>query len=190
MNTDAELIHRLQCGDLDALGLLYDQYRMTVYRTALVITRDPDASEDILQETFLRLHRFAVRFNAQLPVAPWLYRVAVNLSYTWISRRRRWWTPLEDFVLELAAPAQQAPESLFEQHDAHRRLQRALDALPPDQQAALILYYLNELSLPEIAAILDCPVGTVKSRLYYGRERLRQALTDSNHTSEVQYEFT
>jgi RNA polymerase sigma-70 factor (ECF subfamily) len=190
MGQDTELIQRLQAGDLEALGTLYDQYRLTVYRTALAITRDPEAAEDILQDAFLRLHSYASRVNSGWPLAPWLYRVTVNLSYTWVTRHNRWRVPLEDFIDQLIGPTRNNPEPVAERRDEQRVMQRAIDSLAFSQRVVIVLYYLNNLSLQEIADVLGCPVGTVKSRLYYGREHLRELLNDDGPALEVQYEFT
>src|SRR5262245_764302 len=82
ISDDGRLVQRLQSGDLDALGQLYDRHRLPVFRTALAITHDQDAAEDILQEVFLRLHTYVHRVDTSLPLSPWLYRITVNLSYT------------------------------------------------------------------------------------------------------------
>jgi len=190
MSEDAQLIQRLQAGDLEALGALYDRHRLTVYRTALAITRDSDAAEDILQEAFLRLHTYVDRVDTRLPLAPWLYRITVNLSYTWVTRRNRWRAPLEDFIEQLIGPVKYHPEPVAERNEELRVVQKAIDALAFSQRVVIVLYYLNDLSLQEIADILGCPVGTVKSRLHYGRENLRRLLSESAPASEVQYEFT
>jgi RNA polymerase sigma-70 factor (ECF subfamily) len=190
MSEDGALIRRLQTGDLDALGVLYDRHRLTVYRTALAITRDPEAAEDILQEAFLRLHAHADHVDTRLPLPPWLYRITVNLSYTWVTRRRKWWVPLEDFIDQLIGPGRYHPEPIAERNDELRVVQRAIEALAFSQRVVIVLYYLNDLSLQEIADILGCPVGTVKSRLHYGRENLRHLLESDTAASEVQYEFT
>ena len=189
---DAELIARLQDGDLNALGELYDKYRLSVYRTALAVTRDPAAAEDILQDTFLRLHTYAGRVNPALPLPPWLYRITVNLSYTWNAHRARWWAPLEDFLDRLVGPARQSPEPQAERAEDLREVQAAIDALPFNQRVVVVLFYLNNLSLQEIAGILECPVGTVKSRLHYARESLRRRLSASLAGPEPDflYEFT
>jgi RNA polymerase sigma-70 factor (ECF subfamily) len=173
---DGVLINRLQIGDLEALGDLYDRYRLSVYRTALAITRDPEAAEDILQDAFLRLYTYAGRVNTALPLAPWLYRITVNLSYTWTTRRARWWAPLEDFLDRLVGSPRQAPEPEAERAEELRVIQAAIEALPFNQRVVIVLFYLNNLSLQEISGILDCPVGTVKSRLHYARENLRRRL--------------
>ncbi|MBL8058054.1 MAG: RNA polymerase sigma factor [Anaerolineales bacterium] len=186
---DTATILRLQAGNLEALGELYDRYRLIVYHTALAITRDPDVADDILQEAFLRLHTYAASVKSELPLAPWLYRVTINLSYTWFSRRR-WLAPLDEFLEKLTGPARHHPEPAAEQRDAHEAMQRAIDALPFNQRVVVVLHYLNDLSLQEIAEILKCPVGTVKSRLYYARETLRQKLEGSAFSPEVAYEFT
>jgi RNA polymerase sigma-70 factor (ECF subfamily) len=190
MSPDALLINQLKTGNLEALGALYDLHRLRVYRTALAITRDPEASEDILQEAFLRLHAHIDRFDVSLPLLPWLYRITVNLSYTWVTRRQRWSAPLEDFIEKLIGPARLSPEPEIERRDELRLMQQAIDSLAFSQRAVVVLHYLNDLSLEEIAHILDCPVGTVKSRLFYGRENLRLKLERDAPARGVQYEFT
>jgi len=85
--SDGELIQQLQNADLEALGLLFERHRARVYHTALAIVRDPEAAEDILQDCFLKVYVNAKRIDPNRPLAPWLYRVTVNLSYTWLSRR-------------------------------------------------------------------------------------------------------
>ncbi|MBZ0287267.1 MAG: RNA polymerase sigma factor, partial [Anaerolineae bacterium] len=87
--SDAELIARLRANDLDALGTLFDRYYTQVYRTAIAITHDNAVADDITQDCFLRLHRYANRIDTSLPLAPWLYRVTVNLSYTWAARHKK-----------------------------------------------------------------------------------------------------
>jgi RNA polymerase sigma-70 factor, ECF subfamily len=174
--TDRELIQRLCDGDLSALGTLYDRYRLLSFHTALAITHDRQAAEDILQECFLKLHAYAPRIDVSLPLEPWLYRVTVNLAYTWISRRSRWTTSLEGMLDRLVAPARTTTEYRAEMSELQRVIQQAIDSLPPTQRITVILYYLNDLSLKEISFILDCPVGTIKSRLHYGREQLKRQL--------------
>jgi RNA polymerase sigma-70 factor (ECF subfamily) len=189
MSQDAPLVLRLQAGDLDALGALYDKYRLTVYRTALAITRDPDTAEDILQEVFLRLNTYAASVKPELPLAPWLYRVTVNLAYTWYSRRR-WLAPLDDVIERLVGPNRHHPEPAAEHQDSRLAMVRAINALPFNQRVVVILHYLNGMNLQEVAEAANVPVGTVKSRLYYARETLKQQLEGIAVSPEVLYEFT
>jgi len=192
---DGQLILRLRTGDLSALGALYDRYRLQVFHTALAITRDRPAAEDLLQECFLKLHRHADRIDPALPLAPWLYRVTVNLSYTWVTRHNKWWTSLETLIDQLIAPSRAAPERRYEIRDLQTHVAQAIELLPFNQRVVVILHYLSGLSLKEIAYILDCPVGTAKSRLHYGREALRRALAAKAEPQaapalEVVYDFT
>ncbi|MFN8595144.1 MAG: RNA polymerase sigma factor [Anaerolineae bacterium] len=174
--TDAQLIQRLCDGDLSALGSLYDRYRLLVFHTALAITRDRQSAEDILQECFLKLNTYARRIDLNLPLEPWLYRVTVNLAYTWVSRRSRWLTSIEAVIDRLVAPARTNSEYQAELSELQTVIQQSIDELPSAQRLTVILYYLNDLSLKEISYVLDCPVGTVKSRLHYGREHLKHCL--------------
>ena len=177
IHEDGKLIAQLRRGDLAALGALYDKYRLQVFHTALAITRDHQAAEDILQECFLKVYSHADRLDLEQPLAPWLHRVTVNFSYTWVTRNAKWWTSLESVIDKLIAPTRVAPESQLEVRDIQERVQQAIAELPFNQRVVVILYYLSELNLKEISYVLDCPVGTVKSRLHYGRETLRRRLS-------------
>jgi RNA polymerase sigma-70 factor (ECF subfamily) len=176
MTPDHETILALKMGSLQALGVLYDRYNQLVYRTALAITGDSEAANDLLQDVFLRLFRFADHIDIQRPIEPWLYRMTTNLAYTWVKRRQRWFTPLENLADWLVSGGKDLPHEAVEQQDDWDQVQRAISALPLHQRVVVVLYYLNDLSLQEISGILDVPVGTVKSRLHYGRLSLRKTL--------------
>jgi RNA polymerase sigma-70 factor (ECF subfamily) len=173
---DQELIRQLQDGSLDALGILYDRYRHLVYRTALAITGDQEAASDLLQDVFLRLYRFSDRLDIHRPIQPWLYRMTANLSYTWVKRDHRWLHPLEDLADWLAGSSKNSPYETVDRWDDWFRVQQAVSDLPISQRVVVVLYYLNDLSLQEISEILNVPVGTVKSRLHYGRQALKKSL--------------
>jgi RNA polymerase sigma-70 factor (ECF subfamily) len=174
---DRELILELQAGELNALGDMYDRHRHLVYRTALAITCDPDMAADLLQEVFLRLHRFADRIDPSRPLQPWLYRMTVNLSYTWIKRKTRWLRYINEMAECIVMDRRPAsPHSLAERDESWRWVRQAILTLPIQQRMVVVLYYINELSLKEISDILEIPVGTVKSRLHYARRVLKKQL--------------
>jgi RNA polymerase sigma-70 factor (ECF subfamily) len=191
-NSDANLIMSLQLGSLDALGLLYDRHRGLVFRTAIAITGDAEAAADLLHDVFLRLHRFASHVDPKRPLEPWLYRMTTNLSYTWVKRRQRWLRPLEDVADWLVGTHKDTPAYQAEMDDSWRQVQQAVSSLPLSHRGVVVLYYVNDLSLQEISEILDIPVGTVKSRLHYGRQALKQnlGLMADEILPELQYEFT
>ena len=187
---DRQLVIQLQAGDLEALGTLYERHKSRVYRTALAITHDPSAAEDILQDCFLRIYKYAHRIDKSLPLEPWLYRVTVNLAYSWEKRRKRWQTPLDNVLDRLMSPKSLCPEWQAELSDIHKKIIEAIMSLSFNQRIVVVLFYLNSLGLKEIAFILDCPVGTVKSRLHYGRENLSRKLEAGRQvTPEMIYEF-
>jgi RNA polymerase sigma-70 factor (ECF subfamily) len=173
---DGRLILRVRAGDVEALGSLYEKYKLLVFRAALAIVRDQELAEDILQETFLRLGAHVGSINPSLSLAPWLYRVAVNLSYTSVSRGQRWLVSLETLVDRLVG-RHPVPEDQAESREIQRLVWQAIDNLDADHRMTVILYYVCDLSQREIAYAMDCPLGTVKSRLHYGRTQLRQALS-------------
>ncbi len=186
---DGALIERLRNNDLDALGTLFDRYYPQVYRTAVAITHEPAVAEDLAQDCFLKLHHYANRIDTNLPLAPWLYRVTVNLAYTWISRRKKRRVSLEALVDQLMTPSGHAPDQLAEHAEIQEQVRRAVQALHFNQRVVVVLHYLSGQSLDEIADILDCPVGTVKSRLYYARENLRRQLGDASRVTEVAHGY-
>ena len=174
---DRDLILERQAGELDALGDMYDRHRHLVYRTALAITCDPDMAADLLQEVFLRLHRFAERIDPSRPLQPWLYRMTVNLSYTWIKRKSRWMRYINEMAERIITERRPAsPHNIAERDESWRWVRQAILALPVQQRMVVVLYYINDLSLKEIAEILEIPVGTVKSRLHYARRVLKKQL--------------
>jgi RNA polymerase sigma-70 factor (ECF subfamily) len=190
--TDAELVCRLQSGSLEALGVLYDRHRNLVYRTALAITGDVEAAADLLHDVFLRLHRFAAHIDSQRPLEPWLYRMTTNQAYTYIKRRRRWLRPLEDMAEWLSGARKDLPAYQAETDESWQYVQQAVLSLPLSHRGVVVLYYVNDLSLQEISEILEIPVGTVKSRLHYGRQALKKSLgfLEGELLPELQYEFT
>lgn len=185
-----ELVKRLQQGDLDALGEIYDRHNLLVYRTALAITGDGEVASDLLQDVFLRFNRFIDRVDPDRPLEPWLYRMTANLACTWV-KRQRWTRPIDDISDWLSGDAKQSPAHLVEISETWGLLQESLKKIPLNQRTVIAMFYINGLSLQEISDVLEAPVGTIKSRLHYGRIALKREMeVKSSRIPEVQYEFT
>ena len=191
-SSDSKLILGLQNGNLETLGVLYDRHRCLVFRTALAITGDAEAAADLLQEVFLRLHRFASHIDSGRPLEPWLYRMTTNLSYTWVKRHNRLLHPLEDVADWIMGSRKDTPAVRSEMNEAWRQIQQAMSSLPLSHRGVVVLYYIDDLPIQEIAEILDIPVGTVKSRLHYSRHALRKSLDllQNKNLPDLNYEFT
>jgi RNA polymerase sigma-70 factor (ECF subfamily) len=185
------LVRSLQHGNLEALGALYDRHRQLVFRTALAITTDEEQAADLLHDVFLRLHRFADRIDPDRPLEPWLYRMTTNLAYTTLKRRNLWLRALREMAEWLARERRPTPQGQAEIDEAWDQVRQALAALPIPQRIVVVLYYLNDLPVHEIADILDVPVGTVKSRLHYGRRALKSHLgLREDGLPDAYYEYT
>ena len=188
---EIKLIIRAKCGDLEAFEGLYEIYKGPIYRTALAITGDRPAAEEILQDTFLRAFKHLDNIREGVSLSPWLYRIAVNLAYDWAARGRQRPVALESVIEHLVAPMAASPERTVEQRELYNLVYEALEKLEFKQRATLVLFYLHDFSLAEVAEIMDCPVGTVKSRLHYARENLRrELLADQRLSVGLAYEFT
>jgi RNA polymerase sigma-70 factor (ECF subfamily) len=171
------LVERMQSGDMDAFEEFFNTYKRPVFTTALAITRDPFLAEEILQDCFVKAYRVRHRLRRDVSPLPWLQRVTTNLCYSRLSRRKRTLAePLTALITNLVADLTSRPEQVVESREIIEVLQRGIDALPPKQQTAVILYYLHGYSLAESAEIADCNVGTMKSRLHYALKALRSLL--------------
>jgi len=179
------LIERMQAGDLDAFEEFFNTYKRPVYTTALAITRDPFLAEEVLQDCVVKAYRVRERLHVDRSPLPWLQRVAINLCYSRVSRRRALAEPITSIINNLVIDLGQRPDQIVESREILDVLQRGIDALPPKQQTAIILYYLHGYSLAEAAEIADCNVGTMKSRLHYALKALRARLPVERRAAAV-----
>ena len=187
---ESSLVTRAKQGDLEAFETLYEIHRTAVYRTALAITGDRLTAEEILQEAFLRVFKHINTAREGVSLSPWLYRIAVNLAYDWVGQHHRRQVTLDDIIEQLIMPAATPPDQTVERQELLGLIHEAIDKLEFRQRVTLVLFYLQDFSLAEIAEIMDCPVGTVKSRLHYARQNLRrELLADQRLPTGLIYEF-
>ena len=174
--TDHELVYAARDGETVAFDALFYRYRDGIFRLGLAITKDPSSAEEIVVDTFARAHRALARLEPDSSLRPWLYRVAVNLSYNRRPRKGVVLSSLDDAVDVALANEVGSPSHQAEQAELRRLVLGAVDELGPKHRLVVMLHYLNGLNLSEIAEVMDCPVGTVKSRLHYALRRLRTHL--------------
>lgn len=190
-STDDELVARSMGGDLDSFNQLVARWERPIYALAYrVLGREEDA-RDVCQEAFLRAFRALKGFKGEAKFSSWLYRITLNLCRDWMRRERR--APVvqgsDDGLDPLELAAQQADVQSVEEVAARRELARvvarAMAALPEEQRTAIILKEYHGLTFQEIADLLDCPLSTVKTRMYQGlttlRRQLEQAGVVKNH---------
>jgi RNA polymerase sigma-70 factor (ECF subfamily) len=162
-----------------AMGMLYERYRERVYNVALRVVGNGDEAADVLQEVFLLLFRKIHRFREQAFFASWVYRITVNLSLDHLRRRRRAPLPTaEDSILDAALETTglTGPERRLADRDLERHVRIALRRLSPRLRIVIVLRYLEGLAYGDIAEILECSVGTVKSRLNRAHAAMRREL--------------
>jgi len=181
MTSDEELVARSRGGDLDSFNQLVVRWERPIYALAYrVIGREEDA-RDVAQETFLRAFRALGGFKGQAKFSSWLYRITLNLCRDWIRRERR--TPVAQApegidLIELAGETvpSESLEEVVSRKQLGRVVARAMSTLPEEQRTAIILKEYHGLTFQEIADLLDCPLSTVKTRLYQGLAVLRRQL--------------
>ncbi len=166
MKSDRELIELANQGDSEAFETLYYRYRNWVYRLAWRFTGNRADALDVLQETFAYLLGKFPGFELTAAMTTFLYPVVRNTSIR-VRRKNRRFTSDDESLNELAAPASQETEH------SRSELAAVLKALPESQREALLMRFIDGMSLQEIADALDIPLGTVKSRLHHALQTLR-----------------
>ena len=176
---DLALVERHRRGDPTAFDEVFERYQRLVYSVALRLSGDRERAADLTQEIFLRIYRHLGRFEGRSSLDTWIYRVAINCCRSRLSRRRPKTQSLPDAAAEMVEELRDRapnPERRAISRDAGRRLGRALTSLPAAFREAVVLRDVEGLTYKEIAEVLGVRIGTVRSRIARGRERLRESM--------------
>jgi RNA polymerase sigma-70 factor (ECF subfamily) len=181
--SDLELVRRAQRNERGAFDLLVLKYQHKVVKLVARLLRDPTEAEDVAQEAFVKAYRALGSFRGDSAFYTWLYRIAVNTARNAIAARQR--RPL-DYEAELSESEQSnlasrlrhtdTPEATALSEEIRVTVNEAIEQLPEDLRTAIVLREVEGLSYEEIAAAMDCPVGTVRSRIFRAREAIDRAL--------------
>ena len=178
-STDKELVKRVQKGDKGAFDLLVLKYEQKIVNLVMRYVRDPEQALDISQEAFIKAYRALPRFRGDSAFYTWLYRIAVNTAKNYLAAQRR--RPMdieldlqeqEQYGLHAKLKETDTPETVTMSHELQETLERAIESLPDDLRTAIILRELDGMSYEEIAQTMDCPVGTVRSRIFRARDAI------------------
>jgi RNA polymerase sigma-70 factor (ECF subfamily) len=173
--SDQALVEEIRAGSSVAFERLMVRYRRLVFRIAFGFTRSEETAMDLTQETFLRVHARLGEWRGDGEIKYWISRIASNLAMNQArGERRHPLQPLDDEPAETGGAPQEA--ALHRQETRHA-LHRSLSTLHPRQRQAVVLRYFESMSVPEIAAALDCSEGTARNTLFRGLKRLRTVLT-------------
>lgn len=183
--TDLQLVEQTLAGDQRAFELLVIKYQRRIQRLIARLVRDSDLVEDIAQETFIRAYRALHQFRGDAQFYTWLYRIAVNTAKKMLSDMKRNPTVSEAAfsnreeddensrsAVELISS--ETPETVMAAQEIAQAVNDALAALPEDLRTAVTLREIEGLSYEEIAQAMDCPIGTVRSRIFRAREAISQ----------------
>ncbi|HVY24721.1 MAG TPA: RNA polymerase sigma factor RpoE [Steroidobacteraceae bacterium] len=182
-DSDTKLVELVQRGDRTAFNVLVLKYQHKVMKLVMRYVRNQAEAEDITQEAFIKAYRALPSFRGESAFYTWLYRIAINTAKnSLVSGRKR----LVDYDLDVQDPDDYAGQVLLKHGDTPERLlltdeirhtvQEAMKALPHDLREAITLRELDGLSYEEIAEVMECPVGTVRSRIFRAREAIDNKL--------------
>ena len=182
-DTDLQLVERTLAGDQRAYELLVLKYQRRIERLIGRMVRDTDLVQDIAQETFLRAYRALHQFRGDAQFYTWLYRIAVNTAKKTLLEMKR--DPvLTESALHISSEedetsgrtnepiSEETPETVLAAQEIAAAVNAAMDALPEDLRQAITLREIEGLSYEEIASAMECPIGTVRSRIFRAREAI------------------
>jgi RNA polymerase sigma-70 factor (ECF subfamily) len=170
---DLDLLRRMKAGDDDAVRELYARHGQRLYAYALRLTNDPATAEDVTQNTLVTVWRTANKFRGEGRLIAWLLGIVHHTAMKAIRNAPQFLDEAEETVSE----NQPTPEDQAEVGETKRWVRQGLQSLSPEHRAVLELVFYQGLSLNEAAEVLNCPLGTVKSRLSYARQHLRGVLS-------------
>ncbi len=182
---DQQLVERVQHGDKRAFDLLVIKYQRKLARLLSQFIRDAAEVEDIAQETFIKAYRALPSFRGESAFYTWLYRIGINTAKNFlVSQGRKVPTTVNEFDNEDAENFEEAgrlrevstPESELMSKQIAQTVNQTLDALPEELRTAIVLREIEGLSYEEIASIMNCPIGTVRSRIFRAREAIAERL--------------
>jgi RNA polymerase sigma-70 factor (ECF subfamily) len=176
---EQHLIQRAQKGDQEAFGVLVTEHQRYVYNLALRVLKNEEEALDLAQETVVRAWTALPNCRGQSQFRTWLYRIVTNLCYNRLPNLRRSLNELGDDVIAELPETETAfdnPAHGLESRELRSYLHQAIDRLDGNYRLLISLRYQNELSYEEIAAMLNLPLGTVKTGLFRAKEQLRRAL--------------
>ena len=182
-DADRQAIERFLAGDASAFEELYHRYQLYVYNVVNGIVQNADDARDVTQDVFLHVYDSLSRFRGGSTFSTWLYRVAVNAAITYVRKQRRHPQIPLDALREFRADIDAEPEQQATRAETQRAVQEVLAQLPEQQRAVLVLRYFQELSLEEIAEVMNCSVAAVKVRLHRARNSFRR-LFEKRHSQE------
>ncbi|MBN2511107.1 MAG: sigma-70 family RNA polymerase sigma factor [Spirochaetales bacterium] len=175
---EQDIIMEAQQGSAKAFGLLVNAYSKRIYHAAYGFLRNMDDATDIVQEVFLRAFKNIATFDVSRPMYPWLYRITKNLCLNKIQHKESRNTGLPEWELKGNSPT---PEELTLRTYDEEHLSSALKSLPDNYREILELKHFQDCSYQDIADILGIPIGTVMSRLFNARKKLRKVLEEDDY---------
>jgi RNA polymerase sigma-70 factor (ECF subfamily) len=177
---ETEMISRCQQGDQEALKEIFDKYHKKVYRIAYGVVRQREEALDIVQEVFIKLFHSIKNFKGKSHFYTYLYRMVMNtaIDHARKTGKQQLSSLDQEGSFEPSDEAEKGPERILLQKELEERVKWAMDKLPVEQRAALIFRDMEGLSYQEMAEAMGCSIGTVMSRLHYGRKRIQELLED------------
>jgi RNA polymerase sigma-70 factor (ECF subfamily) len=176
--TDEELVAAFQAGDERAFVTIVDRYKQRLARLAMSVVRNQEDALDVVQEALIKSYTALRKFRGSSALYTWLYRVVMNHAIDYVRRRPHVVVSSENDLLgELPDPQTSTrPDREALNAELRGRIYQAVDSLPEKHRQVVLLREIEDLSYKEIAEVIGCNEGTVMSRLFYARERLRQIL--------------
>ena len=189
---DLGLVKRAKSGDYQAFDLLVLKYQSRLISTAFKFVKDVQIAEDVVQDSFIKAYKALESFREDSSFYTWIYRITVNTSKNFLVSKKRKSELLnsdlsEEASYEIEPVETYSPEDLLQATQLKKVITETIDQLGEDTRTALTLRELDGLSYEQIADVVNCPVGTVRSRIFRGREVIDEAISQYKQDNKTKY---
>ncbi|MDH3355418.1 MAG: RNA polymerase sigma factor RpoE [Chromatiales bacterium] len=188
---DLELVRRVQNGDRQAFGLLVERYQNRILHVLTPFLRNRADAEDVAQDTFIRAYRALANFKGDSAFYTWLYRIAINTAKNYLAAKKIR-PPSSDIDMDDVGESafdvklrdDESPDELLHRDEIESMVYKTMAELPDDQRTALMLREIDGMSYEDIAITTECPIGTVRSRIFRAREAIEKVINPMLNKTE------
>jgi RNA polymerase sigma-70 factor (ECF subfamily) len=181
---ETELVRKIQSGDINALGEIFEIYKNQALKYSYLITNDKFTSEDIVQEAFIQCYSSAKSLKNAEAFKPWFFKILTRIAWRRVGKDRKA-LPIQNIFEKADDQSIDKSVNIYIRNQEEEALHAEIENLDLKQKTAIVLFYFNGLNVKEIAKVMGCFEGTVKSRLYSARKKLKKSLLNNEEDKSV-----
>lgn len=187
---DKKYIVQLKQGNTEVFDIVFHHYREQLFLFSMTLMKSSEDAEEVVQETFINVVKMIHTLKDEASFHSWIFRICYNQAMLLHRKNKKYVSSKDDFNIEEQVGCLDEPSTIFDKKEIVRAIQKEIDKLPESLSYTAQLYYLNSLTIPEIACVLGIPKGTVKNRLFRSRKIIKERLGERGYTPSKLFGFT